>query len=147
MDWQGRAEGALETLGIGMNILRSIGAVLAGLVVVVVLSEGLDIVIREAGLAADKEGAWDDGMLTVAFIYRSLAGVCGGFVAAALAPEKPMVHAIVLGVIGLCLSTLGAVVMWGFGHQWYPIALAVIALPAAWLGGWIQQMGRAKAQA
>jgi hypothetical protein len=32
------------------------------------------------------------------------------------------------------------------GPAWYPIALAVVALPAAWLGGWVQQQrGRARA--
>jgi len=133
-----------------MSILRSIGAVLAGLVVVVVLSEGTDFILRSVGffppLDAGMTGMTDEKLM-IAFVYRTLAGVVGGFVAAALAPGRAMTHAVVLGLIGLGLSTLGAVVMWGFGPAWYPIALAVIALPAAWLGGWIQQMGRAKAQA
>jgi hypothetical protein len=44
-------------------------------------------------------------------------------------------HALVLGVVGLALSTAGAVAMWNFGPHWYPIALALTALPCAWLGG------------
>jgi hypothetical protein len=133
-----------------MNILQSIGAVLAGLVVVVLLSEGMDFALRSAGffppLDAGMSGMTEEKLM-IAFGYRTLAGVAGGFVAAALAPGRAMTHALVLGLIGLGLSTLGAVAMWGIGPAWYPIALAVIALPAAWLGGWIQQMGREKAQA
>ena len=74
-------------------------------------------------------------MLLAATVYRTLAGVVGGYTAAALAPMQPLRHAIILGLIGLALSTTGAIVMWGVGPAWYPIALAVLALPSAWLGG------------
>lgn len=133
-----------------MGILRSIGAVFAGLVAVFVLSEGTDFALRAAGwfppLEAGMTGMTDE-KLALAFGYRTVAGIAGGFITAALAPRRAMMHAVVLGLIGLGLSTAGAVVMWGVGPAWYPIALAIVALPAAWLGGWVQQMGRARAQA
>lgn len=133
-----------------MGILRSIGAVFAGLLAVVIVSEGIDYLLRGAGVFPPFEAGvvgMTDAMFAGAFAYRALAGVFGGFVAAALAPNKPLLHAIVLGCIGLALSTAGAIAMWGVGPAWYPIALAVVALPAAWLGGQLQQMrgGRAKA--
>jgi hypothetical protein len=131
-----------------MNILRSIGAVLAGLVAVVVLSEGTDFVLRAVGffppLDASMTGMTDD-KFAVATVYRTIAGVVGGFVAAALAPSRPGLHAVVLGLIGLVLGTTGAVVMWGVGHNWYPITLAVVALPASWFGGWLYEMRGARA--
>lgn len=131
-----------------MGMLRSIGAVFAGLVVVVVLSEGTDFLLRAGGffppLEAGMNGLTDE-KLALAFGYRTVAGVAGGYVAAALAPCRALAHALVLGLIGVGLSTLGAVVMWGVGPAWYPIALAIVALPAAWLGGWMQQRGRARA--
>lgn len=133
-----------------MSILRSIGAVFAGLVTVFVLSEGTDYLMRTSGMfPAFDQGvaAMSNDMFIVAFGYRALAGVIGGFVAAALAPARAMTHALVLGAIGLGLSTLGAIVMWGIGPAWYPIALAVVALPASWLGGWIQQLRGGRAQA
>jgi hypothetical protein len=50
-----------------------------------------------------------------------------------------MQHALLGGVIGLVLSTVGATVTWNkgpaFGPHWYPLALIVLAIPQAWLGG------------
>jgi hypothetical protein len=43
----------------------------------------------------------------------------------------------ILGVIGLVLSTIGAfgAIAMKMGPAWYPILLALTALPCAWLGG------------
>jgi hypothetical protein len=53
-----------------------------------------------------------------------------------------MDHAMIGGFIGLALSLVGAVVTWNrgpeFGPHWYPIALVVLALPTAWLGGFFR---------
>jgi hypothetical protein len=50
-----------------------------------------------------------------------------------------MQHALAGGVVGLVLSTVGAAVTWNkgpaFGPHWYPIALVVLAMPTAWVGG------------
>jgi hypothetical protein len=55
-----------------------------------------------------------------------------------------MQHALALGVVGLLLSIVGAVVTWNgepaFGPHWYPLALVVTALPSAWLGGKLRMM-------
>ncbi len=114
---------------------RSILSVFAGLVVVVVLSEGTDALLRWVGLLPPREAVASSAMLVAATVYRTAAGVVGGYVAAALAPSRALAHALALGVIGLALGTTGAIVMWGVGPAWYPIALAILALPSAWLGG------------
>jgi hypothetical protein len=79
----------------------------------------------------------------LAIIYRTIDGVAGSYLTARLAPDRPLVHALVLGLIGLLLSTAGAVATWNkgpqFGPKWYPIALIAIALPCAWLGGTLRQ--------
>jgi hypothetical protein len=53
-----------------------------------------------------------------------------------------MLHALILGVLGLAASTAGAVVTWNkgpvFGPHWYPVALVVLAIPTAWAGGKIR---------
>jgi hypothetical protein len=54
--------------------------------------------------------------------------------AARLAPSAPARHALILGGIGVLLSTLGAIAMWDHGPGWYSIANIVIALPCAWAG-------------
>ena len=56
-----------------------------------------------------------------------------------LAPNHPLRHALVLGGIGVAVSTAGAIAMWNVGPHWYPIAVAVICLPSALLGASLQR--------
>jgi hypothetical protein len=50
-----------------------------------------------------------------------------------------MRHALILGAIGFVLSTIGAIgaISMKTGPAWYPILLALTALPSAWVGGWL----------
>lgn len=78
-------------------------------------------------------------MLLLATAYRTVYGVVGAYIAARLAPNSPMTHALVLGMVGFVVSIAGAVMTWNmgpaFGPHWYPLALIVLALPTAWAGG------------
>ena len=53
-----------------------------------------------------------------------------------------MLHALILGGIGLVLSTVAAIVTipMDLGPAWYPIALAVISLPCGRLGGKLREI-------
>jgi uncharacterized membrane protein YeaQ/YmgE (transglycosylase-associated protein family) len=79
------------------------------------------------------------GHAELALAYRLAIGVLGGWVTAWLAPRRPILHAVVLGIIGTVLATIGVVATWTagpeFGPKWYPLALVVTALPCSWLGG------------
>jgi len=122
---------------------KSMGAVLAGFVTVIVLSIGTDSVLEATGVFPSVEEQAAHGfntqwMLMLAFIYRSIYTVAGGYVAAALAPDRPMRHAIILGSIGIAAGTLGAIANWDkttVSTAWYPIALIIAGLPCTWLGG------------
>lgn len=63
-------------------------------------------------------------------------GIAGSYIAARFAPRRPMPHALILGVLSIVVSTIGAVLMWNkgpaFGPRWYPVALIVMAIPCAW---------------
>lgn len=128
------------------NILKSVAALLAGFVVVVVLSLGSDVVLHAIHFyppwGASMVGF--EGTLLLATFYRTLFGVLGSYITARLAPDRPMGHALVGGVIGLVLSIVGAAVTWNkgpaFGPHWYPLTLIVLAVPQAWLGGKIGVM-------
>jgi hypothetical protein len=121
------------------QILRSTGAVLAGVVTVVALSIGTDALMNVTGVFPALGRPTGDGLLLIATLYRTVYGVAGGYLAARLAPGRPMPHALALGLVGLAASILGAVATWGkgpaYGHEWYPLALAALAIPSAWLGG------------
>ena len=118
------------------NTFKSIGAILAGFVTVFVLSTATDYVLESIGIfPPQSEGLFVTWMLLLALIYRCIYTVAGGYVTAALAPNRPMRHALILGIIGTVAATLGVVVGWNLSQHWYPIALVVTAIPCTWLGG------------
>jgi len=125
-----------------MNILKSIGAVIAGAAVGVILSIGTDEALVKAGIFTPVGQPMSDSLLALATLYRTVYGALGSYVAARLAPSRPMMHALILGAIGATVSIVGAVVTWNrvaeFGPHWYPLALVVLAMPQSWLGGQIR---------
>ena len=121
-----------------MNIVKGIGAILAGMIFIVVTHTATDFVLERLGIFPPLgQGFHITWMVVTATIYRSIYSVAGGYVTAALAPDPPMRYAIILGLIGLVISTVAAIVTipMKLGPAWYPIALAVLALPCVWLGG------------
>jgi hypothetical protein len=121
------------------RLLRSIGAVLVGLVAVVGLSLGTDQLLHVLDVYPPwGEPMFDPGLNLLALAYRIVYAILGSYTAARLAPHKPMHHAIALGVVGLVFSAAGAfasITKYDLGPDWYPIALVLTALPCAWLGG------------
>ena len=120
------------------RLLRSAAAVLLGLFAVVVLSLGTDQVLHSLDVYPPwGQPLYDTGLVLLALSYRIVFGVVGSYIAARFAPRNPMRHALVLGVVGLVLSTAAAIatIPMNLGTSWYPIALVLTALPCAWLGG------------
>lgn len=118
------------------RIGRSIGAVLAGLVTIFVTHTGMDHIMHSTGVFPPYgEPMTDSELYALALGYRIVFSVLGCYITAWLAPHNPMRHALILGGIGVLLSAAGAFAMWDFGPHWYPIALILIALPCAWVGG------------
>ena len=121
------------------RVLRRIGAVFAGLLTVVILDLGIDVVMHKTGIYPPWFQPMRTSLWLLAIAYRTMDGIIGGYVVARLAPDRPVTHALALGVIGLVMSTAGVVGTWSkgpeFGPKWYPLALVVIALPCAWIGG------------
>lgn len=121
-----------------MNILKGIGAILAGMIFIVVSHTGTDFLLESLGVfPKPAEGLHITWMVVTATIYRSVFTVAGGYLTAALAPNRPILYAVILGIIGIAVSTLGAIVTipMGLSPVWYPIALIVLALPCTWVGG------------
>ena len=125
------------------RIGRSILAILAGFIVVVILSIATDLLMHVLGLYPRLGQAMSNELLVVATIYRSIYSILGSYITARLAPYQPMLHALWGGVIGFILAIIGAVTTWNhpaLGPHWYPIALIVTALPCAWVGGKLFEM-------
>ena len=120
-----------------MNILKSIGAVLAGMIFIVATHTITDKILESAGIFPPPEqGLHVTWMLVTALVYRVLFQVAGSFITALLAPSRPFLHGMIIGAIGLVLGSVAAVVTipMNLSPAWYPIALALSAIPSAWLG-------------
>lgn len=124
------------------NNFKSIGALLAGFLAVFVLSVGTDAVLEKLGIFPMRnDPSYAPWMLMLALLYRSIYTLAGGYIAATLAPDRPMRHAIILGIIGLVFATLGAIANWnktGLSTNWYPILLIIVTLPCVWSGAKIR---------
>ena len=121
---------------------RSAWAVLAGFLLVVVLSLGTDELLHLLGVYPPwGEPMHDPGLNLLALAYRLPYGVAGSYLTARLAPHHPMRHVWTGAAIGFVLSiggVIGAMRM-DLGPLWYPILLALSAWPTAWAGGWLYQ--------
>ena len=127
-----------------MHALRSIGAVLVGILVSVALSLVTDLFLHRVGFFPPLGQPAGSEPLLAATAYRTVYGIIGSYITARLAPARPMLHALVLGVLGFVVSIIGAVATWNrtaeFGPHWYPVALVVLALPTAWVGGKVREL-------
>lgn len=124
------------------RILRSFGAVFAAIVFIVFTSIFMDLLMYGFGVFPANKGM-NDWQAAIALSYRLVIGVLGSYLAATLARDGRMLHALIPGIIGTVVCVVGAAFTLGqeevLGPAWYPIALAVTALPCAWLGGAIQR--------
>ena len=117
--------------------LHRVGAVFAGLLAIFILSTAADVALHAAGFYPPWSEPMNDLHAAVATAYRIVFSIAGCFIAARLAPDHPMRHALALGVLGVGISLAGAIATWdaGLGPQWYSLGLAAVALPCAWAGG------------
>ena len=122
--------------------VRGAGAVLAGVAAIFILSIGTDMVLHATGIFPSFGQPMSDGLFGLATAYRIVYGVAGSYLTARLAPNRPMGHALALGIVGVLLSIAGAMGTWErgpeFGPKWYALAIVAIAIPCAWAGGWLR---------
>ncbi len=116
---------------------KSIWAVAAGVLFVIVVTTIIDIALHMLDVFPPMGMPLDDRLSLIALSYRIPITIAGAYLTATLAPANPMKHAIILGVVGTVLGGLGilATLGKGLGPAWYPISLAVLAIPQCWAGG------------
>lgn len=121
---------------------RSIGAVILGFVAVAALSIGTDLVLHVLNVHPPLgEPMHEPRLNLLALSYRIVYTIVGGYITARLAPRNPIRHALILGTVGFVISLVGVIVTipMKLGPAWYPIAIAVTAIPCTWLGGVLYQ--------
>src|SRR4051812_5117479 len=92
------------------KMVRSIGSVVAGIVVIVALSVITDMILENVGLfPPPTQGLFDANLLIIALFYRTVYALLGGYVTAKLAPANPMKHVTILLIIGTVMGLLGVI--------------------------------------
>lgn len=127
-----------------MNILKGIGAVLLGLIFIVVTHIGTDTILESLRIFPPPDkGFHVIWMLVTASIYRSIFTIGGGYVTAWAAPTPKMRYVIILAAIGLVAGIGGVVfaISQGFTDTWYPVYLAVSGPVFVWIGGKLRKKG------
>ena len=121
---------------------RSIWAVVAGLLSIIIVTTIVDVVLHAIHVFPPMNQPINDGLALLATGYRVVISVGGAYLTARLAPDRPLRHAMILGYIGVVLGLVGVIATWnlGLGPRWYPIALVVLAIPQCWAGGKIWEM-------
>ena len=127
------------------SIWKSVWAVLAGVIGIILITTLVDIVLHMAGVYPPLPNdhtpptPLTDSLALLASSYRLIIG--GGYLTARLAPDRPLWHAMILGFVGVALGVAGAIATWnlGLGPHWYPISLPALAIPQCWLGGWLYE--------
>ncbi len=126
------------------TLLKSIGSILAGMILGAVLSITTDTILETTGLfpsfAEQQANGSPTWLLLWATLYRTIYTVLGCYLCARLAPNNPMRHAIILGILGFIANIAGGIAMWHLGQHWYPIMLAVLSLGAGWVGGQLRMV-------
>lgn len=121
-----------------MKVLKSIGAVLAGMLVGAILSLAVDVICHATGIYPPWFQPMADPLWVVALAYRLVFNTLGSFITARLAPSRPAAHVIALAVIGIVSTVLGVAAIWNkgpdYGPGWFHAALVISVIPTAWAG-------------
>jgi hypothetical protein len=118
------------------SILKSVVAILAGIVLGAILAILTDMIMEKSGLMKRIPfNSNSAGVILFVLFYRKVFNVSGSYLTARLAPQKPMNHALILGLMGFIVTLAGAIIMWNIPPHWYSLSVAFVSLPCSWFGG------------
>jgi len=120
-----------------MKLARSVGAIALGFVLIGALSVGMDYVVRALMPDAfDADGGTRNSMvLLLTQLYVGVFATFGCYLAARVAGYRPMLHALVLGVLGLVLNIFALTQVWDHAPAWHNVLGLALVMVWAWLGG------------
>lgn len=122
-------------------MLRSILAVLTGFFLIPILNlatnAALGRVLPEWYPAGGRVESVPALLLSCAYV--AAFGILGCYIAARLAPSRPMLHALILGALGLAVSIPTAMMAWNDAPAWFNLFNLLAVMPYAWIGGRIRE--------
>ena len=91
-------------------MLRSVFAILVGFVAIAALAFGTGAALAAAGVVPPPgQPLTDPGLLLMNMAYVAVFAIAGCWLAAYLAPNRPMLHALILGALGFVFNVFGAI--------------------------------------
>ena len=138
--------GSAQASSGGKQVRRSTLAVAAGFVLALVLSRSVDVLLERTGVFPTVAQQQAEGfdvlwMNILALCYRMAFGVLGGYVTAAVAPNRPARHVHLLAIIATAVAVISNIAVATIPATanvlpaWFAVALVLIAYPSTWLGG------------
>jgi len=125
-------------------MIRSVLAVLAGILTLTAVSFGIEAVadpllMRLFPESLPTRAAFSHSLPVTLFGFAYGAGsiALGGYVTAWLARRAPLKHAAIMGVVQCALTVWAMAAMWNHAPAANWIGALVMAFPAALLGGWL----------
>jgi hypothetical protein len=113
-----------------MRILRSIAAVLVGYLVFALSAVAF---FKLAGRAPHSvQPAW---FMVASALYGMFFAALGGWVAARVAPSRPVGHAIAMALVLALGAAVSLVMSPGVRATWSQWSALLLMAPSAWLGG------------
>jgi hypothetical protein len=121
-------------------MLRSIGAVVAGYLVMAVA-----IMVMFIIAFPDPTVTPGMGFMIFSLAYGFLFGILGGWVCGLIARKAELKHAAVIAAIGILISILSMIFAAEQSPVWFQVANMVVLTIAVTAGGWLRARQRAKA--
>lgn len=131
-------------------IIRSILAIVLGFMFIAALAGITGGALASAGIMpAGSEPVTDTGLVLLETAYVAIFAIAGCWLAARLAPDRPMRHALILGFLGLVFNVIAAAATWGLRPAWAIVLNLALVMPYAWIGGRLgeQRIERARVSA
>jgi len=131
--------GKLSIVAIIVGFLVDIGVTFALLIALGIVT--VVIMLSSAASPGDLEANASNSPI---FNLLSLAigcfgTLCGAYVAGWVAKHSEMRHAIGVGIVSLCFGIALLPLTYGSQPIWLTAAAILLALPSAWLGGYLRQ--------
>ena len=122
-------------------VARSVVAVVVGFLVIGMLAIGTDALVKSTvpGVFGPDDRVDSVPWLLIIQLYVFVYAAFGCWLAARMAPNRPMRHALILGSLGLAFNIVGTLALSDTMPAWSHIVALALVMPAAWVGGRIRE--------
>ena len=122
-------------------MVRSIVAIAAGFFLIPLLNFATLAILARVAPETFPAGApvTSTAGLILTCAYVAIYGIGGCYLTARLAPSRPMLHALIVGVLGLAISIPVALQNWADAPAWFNVYNLLAVMPYAYIGGRIRE--------